>query len=172
MQPSTQLAMPFASGLNRHELGLMAKKPALELANPFSRVGYAQRCRGRQSMCIKPGFAYVDTYGTIQSLLFGRFLALHAGRAPYHLLRTRAEDGRTRLPHGPKRPRCFHGPAHPYRDRWPPVPIRRSVCAESAIHTCKVSTPLFAGETVGASRLLIRPLDHEIGDIGERRLDL
>src|SRR5437016_3674022 len=45
-------------------------------------------------MGIEPVLAHIDSCGTITSLLFGRFLALHAGRAPFHLLRTRAE-GRT-----------------------------------------------------------------------------
>src|SRR5205085_9623528 len=45
-------------------------------------------------MSIEPVLAHIDACGTITSLLFGRFLALHAGRAPFHLLRTRAE-GRT-----------------------------------------------------------------------------
>jgi hypothetical protein len=47
-------------------------------------------------------FADADSHSRVRlGLLFGRFLALHAGRAPYHLLRTRAE-GRTDHAH----PRC------------------------------------------------------------------
>ena len=69
---------------------------------PAQRISHAQPFAGGQHVGVEPAFADIDPHARLGlGLLFGRFLALHAGRAPYHLLRTRAE-GRT--DHAP--PRC------------------------------------------------------------------
>src|SRR6266508_133539 len=132
------MSMPFAGGLDHHQREIDAPEPTLELADPFASVGHAQPFVRGQHVDIKPIFADVDSHARLRlGLLFGRFLALHAGRAPYHLLRTRAE-GRT--DHAYPRcqpPRGFSGPGHPRRGWWPPAPTHLSACADSVFRPCK-----------------------------------
>src|SRR5262249_55833935 len=96
-------------------------------------VGYPQGGSGGNHVHVEPAFADIDSCIRLAcGLLFGRFLALHAGLAPHHLFRTRAE-GRTDQAH----PRCSPpkghiGPAHPRRGRWPPASTHLPACAESA----------------------------------------
>src|SRR5580704_17662330 len=100
-EAASSFAMPLPGCFDSNQFHFAAKQPSLELADPSSRVGHTQRLRRRKDVNVEPAFAHVDSCGTFPSLLFGHFLALHAGRAPYHLLRTRAENGRTKLPCGP-----------------------------------------------------------------------
>src|SRR5262249_3912211 len=113
-------------------------EPTLELADPIASVGHAQSFLTGQRVDIKPIFADIDSYARLGlGLLFGCFLALHAGRAPYHLLRTRAE-GRTDHAHPRcQSPRGCRGPGHPRRGRWPPAPTHLSACADSVFRPCK-----------------------------------
>src|SRR5580698_5179065 len=133
-----QMAMPLAGRLDCNECDLVMRQPTLELANASAVIGNAQPFVGRQHVGVKPTFADIDSHVRLDlGLLFGRFLALHAGRAPYHLLRTRAE-GRT--DHAPPRcqtPRGNSGPGHPRRGRRPPAPTHLSACADSVFPTCK-----------------------------------
>src|SRR5262249_44849987 len=117
-------------------------QPTLELANSLTIVGHAQSFLTGQRVDIKPIFADIDSYARLGlGLLFGRFLALHAGRAPYHLLRTRAE-GRTDHAHPRcQSPRGCRGPGHPGRGRWPPAPTHLSACADSVFRPCKGVQP-------------------------------
>src|SRR6266508_931965 len=132
------MSMPFAGGLDHHQREIDAPEPTLELADPFASVGHAQPFVRGQHVDIKPIFADVDSHARLRlGLLFGRFLALHAGRAPYHLLRTRAE-GRTDHAHPRcQSPRGFSGPGHPRRGWWPPSPTHLSACADSVFRPCK-----------------------------------
>jgi hypothetical protein len=94
-QAALDMTMPFPGGLDRDQREIEAHEPPLELANPLASIGHAQPFVGGQRVDIEPVFADIDSHVRLGlGLLFGRFLALHAGRAPYHLLRTRAE-GRT-----------------------------------------------------------------------------
>ena len=69
-----------------------AGEPALQLADALARIGHPQPLAAGQDTDVEPVLAHVDAYARLGlGLLFGRFLALHAGRAPYHLWRTRAE---------------------------------------------------------------------------------
>src|SRR5580704_12178919 len=132
------MAMPLAGRLDRNKCNPVMRQPTLELANASAGVGNMQSVIARQHVSVKPTFADIDSHVRLNlGLLFGRFLALHAGRAPYHLLRTRAE-GRT--DHAPPRcptPRGNGGPGHPRRGWWPLAPTHLSACADSASPTCK-----------------------------------
>src|SRR4029079_1210417 len=56
------------------------RKPALELADAFAAVGHPARIPTGQDVDIKPVFTDVDSHVRFGlGLLFGRFLALHAG---------------------------------------------------------------------------------------------
>jgi hypothetical protein len=140
------MAMPFAGGLDDNERDVVAHKPTLELTNTRAVIGHAQPFVGSQHVDIEPTFADIDSHARLGfGLLFGRFLALHAGRAPYHLLRTRAEG---RMDHAPPRcqtPRGNCGPSHPRRGRWPPAPTHLSACADSVFRTCKGDRPKGGG---------------------------
>src|SRR5262249_339553 len=129
----------------------------LELANSLTIVGHAQSFLTGQRVDIKPIFADIDSYARLGlGLLFGRFLALHAGRAPYHLLRTRAE-GRTDHAHPRcQSPRGCRGPGHPRRGRWPPAPTHLSACADSVFRPCKGDSPQPGSLRVPLSRRLRR----------------
>src|SRR5215204_1276083 len=95
--------MPFAGGLDNDQSDLQAQQPTLKLADTLAIVRNPQRFATGQRVDIKPAFADIDSHARLGlGLLFGRFLALHAGRAPYHLLRTRAE--RTDGPRSPAVP--------------------------------------------------------------------
>src|SRR5262249_2074946 len=137
-QTALHRAMPFAGGFHHHQREIEAPEPTLELADPIASVGHAQSFLTGQRVDIKPIFADIDSYARLGlGLLFGRFLALHAGRAPYHLLRTRAE-GRTDHAHPRcQSPRGCRGPGHPRRGRWPPAPTHLSACADSVFRPCK-----------------------------------
>src|SRR6202023_269655 len=137
-QAALDMAMPLAGGLDHDQGEVEAHEPTLELANPVARVRHAQPLIGGQYMDIEPVFADIDSHVRLGlGLLFGRFLALHAGRAPYHLLRTRAE-GRTDQAHPRcQTPRAISGPGPPRRGRWPPAPTHLPACADSAFPTCK-----------------------------------
>src|SRR5581483_9414776 len=113
--------------------------PAFKTADARTRVGYADCVAGRQHVSIELTFADVDSHVTLDlGLLVGRFLALHAGRAPYHLLRTRAE-GRTdqALPRC-QTPRSDRGPVPSASGSAAAAPTHLSVSTESASTTCKV----------------------------------
>ena len=97
--------MPFAGCFDGHEFDLVANSQRLSCRMPVPLLATAAGCL-QANVSVEPVFAHIDACGTFASgFLFGRFLALHAGRAPNHLLRTRVEDGRTKLPHGPKNPK-------------------------------------------------------------------
>ena len=128
LRHSWRCHLPVASTTTRREVE--AREPALELADALARVGHPQPPRRRPDADVEPVLAHIDSYARLGlGLLFGRFLALHAGRAPYHLLRTRAE-GRTDHAH----PRCRHprgrGPARPCRGRRPPASTHLTACAD------------------------------------------
>ena len=137
-QAALDMAMPLAGSLDHNQGEVEAHEPTLEPANPVARVGDAQLFVAGQQVDVEPIFADIDSHVRLGlGLLFGRFLALHAGRAPYHLLRTRAE-GRTDHAHPRcQAPRGKSGPGHPRRGRWPPTPTHLTACADSASPTCK-----------------------------------
>src|SRR5206468_1698137 len=80
----------------------------------------------------EPGFADIDSHARFAlGLLFGHILALHAGLAPHHLFRTRAEERMDQaLPRGsiPRVPR-----SHPLASGTAAaVPDAQPLCSESA----------------------------------------
>src|ERR1051326_7202958 len=75
-------------------------------------VGNAQRVAKWVHIDVEPGFTNINAdINSRLSAWFGHILALHAGLAPFHLLKTSAKDERTKLPHGS----CQggYGPARP-----------------------------------------------------------
>ena len=126
-------------------------------------VGYAQLILARPDMNIEPVFAYVDAGARLHiGLLFGRFLALHAGRAPYHLLRTKAEGRKDQAHPRCFSPRGFDGPIRPRGGWWPPAPARLSQCnhshsSERAPQPCKGVTLAERAVSLGALSAGVSP---------------
>jgi hypothetical protein len=72
--------MPFAGGLDRDQRHLIGGQPALELSLALAGIGNTERFTRGQDVDIKPAFADVDPHVSFAlGLLFGHFLALHAG---------------------------------------------------------------------------------------------
>ena len=93
MQGAMELAVPLAGGLDHDQAEVVALEPTFERAMALMAVGDAERLFGGQNMDIEPGFADIDSHARFAlGLLFGHILALHAGLAPHHLFRTRAEE--------------------------------------------------------------------------------
>ena len=103
---------------------------ALELLEPFARVGNAEREADWVHINVEPRFTCVDTdVNSGLRVWFGRDLALHTGLAPHHLFRPSAKDGRTKLSHGSSQ--GLDGPARPIRGGRPPSPDQPASFADS-----------------------------------------
>ena len=122
MQGAMELAVPLAGGLDHDQAEVVALEPTFERAMALMAVGDAERLFGGQNMDIEPGFADIDSHARFAlGLLFGHILALHAGLAPHHLFRTRAEERMDQaLPRG-SIPRC-RGPIRSRRGPRPRSP--------------------------------------------------
>src|SRR5262249_42905890 len=93
VQAAVELPMPLAGRLDRDQAYVVALEPTLESAMAFAGIGNPQCLVGRQDVDIEPAFADIDSHARFAfGLLFGHVLALHAGLAPHHLFRTRAEE--------------------------------------------------------------------------------
>ena len=136
-----ELAVPLAGGLDHDQAEVVALEPTFERAMALMAVGDAERLFGGQNMDIEPGFADIDSHARFAlGLLFGHILALHAGLAPHHLFRTRAEERMDQaLPRGsvPRVPR-----SHPLASGTAAaVPDAQPLCSESAKSACKGAEP-------------------------------
>src|SRR6195256_3057547 len=114
MQAAMKLSVPFTGRFDRDQLDIVLRKATLEQTVSLRIVLNPQLDSGGQNVDVKPVLANVDSDVRLAALLFGRFLALHAGLAPHHLFRTRAENGRIKLP---------RGAAHQGNSAIPPIRI-------------------------------------------------
>ena len=101
VQRAMGLTMELAGCLDGDEDDLETGKPRLELPEPLVGVGNAERVAKRMQINVDCRFTDIETDVDLHfGFCFGRVFALHAGRAPNHLFRTRAEGGRTKLSRG------------------------------------------------------------------------
>src|SRR6202521_2914997 len=124
-QVAVKVAMPFPGRLDRDQLHVVTPQPANDLLGTCLRVGNTEGFLGGEDVDIEPQFADIDSHGRLGlGLLFGPILALHAGLAPHHLFRTRAEERMDHAPPAGLSPKGAHGPIRSRRGPrpWSPAP--------------------------------------------------
>src|SRR6185437_6600223 len=106
------MTMVLARRLHHDEGDIGRHEPLLQHSKAHEIVGNAERMAKRVHIDVEPGFTNINAnINSRRSAWFGHILALHAGLAPFHLLRTSTKDERTKLTRGS----CqgVYGPARP-----------------------------------------------------------
>jgi hypothetical protein len=130
-QMAVEITMPFSCRLDSDQLDVMMRQPADDLVGACLGVGNPEGFLGGKDVDIEPQLADIDSHGRFGlSLLFGPILALHAGLAPHHLFRTRAEERTDYLTDGaPSQGGIRSRPLAP--GTAAAVPGAQSLCGES-----------------------------------------